>query len=189
MDTTILGPIGQIALRVNDVAAATDWYRERLGLRHLFSAPTPGSGDAPGMAFFDCHGIRLLLGRPETPAEDHPGSTLYFTVPDIKAAHEALAERGVPFIETPRMIADLGKTELWLAFFRDPSDNVLALMSEVEKASTAKKQPPLHVRDQETPEPERPSRPAEEAGMAPHQLEDPPQAEGDRDDADEEDDG
>lgn len=35
--------------------------------------------------------------------------------------------------------------------------------------------------EQDAPEPERPRRPAEEAGMAPHQREDPPQAEGDRD--------
>lgn len=136
MNNDILGPIGQIALRVHDIAAATDWYRDRLGLRHLFSAPTPGSGDAPGMSFFDCHGVRLLLGRPETPAEDHPGSILYFTVPDIAVAHAALAERGVPFVEEPRMVADMGRTELWLAFFRDPWDNALALMSEVEKATT-----------------------------------------------------
>lgn len=46
----------------------------------------------------------------------------------------------------------------------------------------SKKHAPLHVRDQDTPEPERLRRPAEEAGMAPYQRDDPPQAEGDRDD-------
>ncbi len=134
MQAFSLGPIGQIALRVHDVEAATAWYRDRLGLRHLFSAPTPGSGDAPGMTFFDCGGIRLLLGRPETAAEDHAGSLLYFTVEDIVSAHEALSARGVGFVEGPRMVADLGSAELWLAFFRDPWDNPLALMSEVPKA-------------------------------------------------------
>ena len=128
-----LGEIGQIALRVHDVPAAVTFYRDALGMRHLFSAPTPGSGDAPGMAFFDCGGIRLLLGRPEGDADDHPGSILYFRVVDILAAHEALAARGVRFVEEPRKVADLGRTELWLAFFRDPWENPLALMSEVPK--------------------------------------------------------
>jgi hypothetical protein len=39
---------------------------------------------------------------------------------------------------------------------------------------------PRTVEEQDAPEPERPTRPDEEAEMAVHQLEDPPQAEGDR---------
>jgi catechol 2,3-dioxygenase-like lactoylglutathione lyase family enzyme len=135
MQTMVLGPIGQIALRVHDVEAALAWYRDRLGMRYLFSAPTPRSGDAPGMAFFDCDGTRLLLGLPETAAEDHPGSILYFTVEDIGAAHGSLAARGVEFVQPPHRVADLGHAELWLAFFRDPWDNPLALMSEVPKGA------------------------------------------------------
>ena len=131
MDSFGLGAIGQVALRVHDVPAAVEYYRDRLGMRHQFSAPTPGSGSEPGMAFFDCDGIRLLLGRPEGAADDHPGSILYFRVPDIGEAHRVLAGRGVTFVEAPRMVADLGGTELWLAFFRDPWENTLALMSEV----------------------------------------------------------
>ncbi|MBW3552626.1 MAG: VOC family protein [Gemmatimonadetes bacterium] len=134
MQSFALGPIGQIALRVHDVPAATEFYRDRLGLRHMFSAPTPGSGTGPGMAFFDCDGIRLLLGRPESESDDHPGSILYFRVPDIRVAHRALVERQVEFVEEPTMVADLGHEELWLAFFRDPWQNVLALMSEVPKS-------------------------------------------------------
>lgn len=134
MEVFGLGPIGQIALRVHDVPAAIEYYRDRLGMRHLFSAPTPGSGSLPGMAFFDCGGIRLLLGRPEGPEEDHPGSILYFRVDDIRAAHGILEGRDVAFIRAPEKVADLGHAELWLAFFRDPWDNMLALMSEVPKA-------------------------------------------------------
>ena len=133
MDHFELGPIGQIALRVHDVGAATAYYRDRLGLGYLFSAPTPGSGSEPGMAFFDCDGIRLLLGRPESEADDHPGSILYFRVEDIRAAHATLSARGVAFVEEPHRVADLGKAELWLAFFRDPWENTLALMAEVPK--------------------------------------------------------
>lgn len=128
-----LGTIGQVALRVHDVEAAIAFYRDRLGMRHMFSAPTPGSGSAPGMAFFDCDGIRLLLGRPEGEADDHPGSILYFRVADIRAAHRTLVEREVEFVQEPSMVADLGHEELWLAFFRDPWDNMLALMAEIPK--------------------------------------------------------
>lgn len=135
MDMPGLGTIGQIALRVHDVPGAVEFYRDRLGMRLLFTAPTPGSGSEPGMAFFDCDGIRLLLGRPESPEEDHPGSILYFRVGDIGAVHEALRARSVEFIHEPRKVADLGRAELWLAFFRDPWENVLALMSEVPKAA------------------------------------------------------
>lgn len=134
MDGFGLGALGQIALRVHDVPAAIEFYRDRLGMRHLFSAPTPSSGDGPGMAFFDCAGIRLLLGLPEGEADDHPGSILYFRVEDIRAAHGTLVDRGVRFIEDPQMVADMGVVELWLAFFRDPWENPLALMAEVPKS-------------------------------------------------------
>lgn len=40
---------------------------------------------------------------------------------------------------------------------------------------------PKTAEEQDAPEPERPRKPVEEAGQAPHQVEDPPQAEGDRD--------
>lgn len=133
MSTVALSEIGQIALRVLDIPAATAFYGETLGMRHLFSAPTPASAPEPGMAFFDCGGIRLLLGLPEGGTGNHPGSTLYFRVPDIHAAAAGLRERGVAFIEGPAMVADLGHAELWLAFFRDPWDNPLALMAEVPK--------------------------------------------------------
>lgn len=118
-----LGRIGQIALRVHDVAAAVSYYGERLGLRLQF--------EAGGMAFFDCGGQRLMLGEPSGPEHDHPGGILYFEVDDIEAAHEALESRGVDFIRGPQKTAEMEGTELWLAFFRDPWDNVLALMSEV----------------------------------------------------------
>ena len=131
-----LATIAQIALRVHDVPAAIEFYRDRLGMRHMFSAPTPGSGSAPGMAFFDCDGVRLLLGRPEGEKDDHPGSILYFRVDDIRAAHRTLLEREVEFVHEPRMVADLGHEELWLAFFRDPWDNTLALMAEIPKGQS-----------------------------------------------------
>lgn len=119
-----LSKIGQIAVRVRDLARAIAFYRDILGMRFLFQAP-------PGLAFFDCNGVRLLLDKPLDAAFDHPASVIYYSVPDIRQAHEILCTRGVSFIREPHLIANLGNIEVWMAFFRDPDDNVLALMSEV----------------------------------------------------------
>jgi methylmalonyl-CoA/ethylmalonyl-CoA epimerase len=122
-----LDRIGQIALAVQDGARARAFYENVLGLRHLFDAP-------PGMSFFDCAGVRLLLGTAETDAADvQSSSVLYFDVADIKAAHEQLTARGAQFEQAPHHVADLGDRDLWLAFFRDGEGNTLALMSEVRK--------------------------------------------------------
>ena len=123
-----LGAIGQIAVNVKDLGRAVRFYRDTLGVRYLFEAP-------PQMAFFDCGGVRLLLGVASEPAFDHPASIIYYRVPDIQAAHEALKRRGVAFITAPHLVARMPDHELWLADFRDSEDNILALMSEVRPAS------------------------------------------------------
>jgi methylmalonyl-CoA/ethylmalonyl-CoA epimerase len=119
-----LGPIGQIALTAKDVNRATAFWRDELGVRFLF--------EVPGMAFFDCGGIRVMLSRSEQPELTY-SSIIYFRVDDIARAHEVLVARGVPFVGEPHVAADLGSHVLWLAFFRDSEDNLLALMSEVPK--------------------------------------------------------
>lgn len=119
--------IGQIAITVQDVERARGFYRDVLELQHLFDAP-------PGMSFFECGGVRLLLGEAETGGEQHGASILYLDVPDIGAAHRVLAERGAAFEAEPHKVADLGDRDLWLAFFRDSEDNMLALMSEPLKS-------------------------------------------------------
>jgi len=123
-----LSQIGQIAVRVRDVDRAIAFYRDVLGMRFLFRAP-------PGLAFFDCGGVRLLLDKPEDAAFDHPASVIYYSVPEIRAAHATLLARGVAFIREPHLIAKLGAVEVWMAFFRDPDDNVLALISEVASSA------------------------------------------------------
>jgi methylmalonyl-CoA/ethylmalonyl-CoA epimerase len=122
---TGLRTIGQIYMRAVDLRRATAFYRDVLSIPFLF--------DVPRMAFFDLDGVRLMLGEPEGEAFDHPGSILYFDVPDLRAAHEELVRRGVPFDSSPHLIADLGTRELWMAFFKDSEGNQLALMSETPK--------------------------------------------------------
>jgi methylmalonyl-CoA/ethylmalonyl-CoA epimerase len=118
-----LSQISQIAINVHDTGRAVAFYRDQLGMKLLFTAGQ--------LAFFDCSGIRLMLDRPEKPEFDHPSSILYFNVPDIKQAHATLSERGVKFEDTPHMIARMPDHELWMTFFRDSENNLLALMSEV----------------------------------------------------------
>ena len=117
--------IGQIYMRAVDLARATAFYRDTLSIPFLF--------EVPRMAFFDLSGVRLMLGEPEGEAFDHPGSILYFDVPDLRAAHAELSARGVAFDSAPHLIADLGERELWMAFFKDSEANQLALMSEIAK--------------------------------------------------------
>ena len=79
--------IGQISIIVQDVDRATAFYRDVLGLSLLFTAP--------GMSFFDCGGVRLMLGRASSPELDHPSSIFYFRVADIQAGYQRLRFRGV----------------------------------------------------------------------------------------------
>ena len=117
-----LTQIGQISVTIHDLARAVAFYRDTLGMKHLFSAGT--------MAFFDCGGIRLMLAIPEKPEFDHPSSILYFKVDDIERAAETLSARGVTFEAKPHLVAKLPAHDLWLGFFRDSENNLLALMCE-----------------------------------------------------------
>jgi len=121
--TVHLSQIGQIAMPVRDVEKAIAFYRDVLGMRFLFKAP-------PGLGFFDCAGVRLMLDGPAA-AQAGRGSVLYYKVEDIEDAYATLAGRGVAFEGKPHLIAKMPDHELWMAFFRDPDQNLLALMSEV----------------------------------------------------------
>ena len=118
-----LSDIGQIGLTVSDLEKAVAFYRDTLGLKHLFSAP-------PGLAFFEAGNIRLMLSCPEKPDSERFGSALYFKVADMNATRDALASRGVTFEVEPHRVAKMPDHELWMAFFRDADRNLLALMCE-----------------------------------------------------------
>jgi methylmalonyl-CoA/ethylmalonyl-CoA epimerase len=118
--------LGQIQIRTYDVERAANFYENILGLKLLFKAP-------PGLAFFDCGGVRLMLDHPEKQEFDHASSILYFAVPDIQAAHATMKAQSVKFEDEPHMIARMPDHDLWMTFFRDTEDNLLALMSEVKR--------------------------------------------------------
>lgn len=119
-----LDKLQQVSLTATNLEASVNFYRDTLGLRFLKRF------EQQGLAFFNLGGgLRLLLSAGVSNA------TLYFQVDDIDAAQKELRKRGVQFLQPPHMIyrdddGDFGKkgTEEWMAFFRDPGGNTLALV-------------------------------------------------------------
>jgi methylmalonyl-CoA/ethylmalonyl-CoA epimerase len=123
-----LSAIGQIALSVTDLGRALAFYRDTLGMKLLFQFPN--------MAFFDCGGIRLMLSGSQPPTAIS-STVLYFRVPDIHDAFTVISQRNAAIEREPHLLARMPDHELWMAFFRDPDGNLLALMSEVPTPAAA----------------------------------------------------
>jgi methylmalonyl-CoA/ethylmalonyl-CoA epimerase len=116
--------IGQLLIPVEEFDKGIAFYRDTLGIPFLFAAP-------PQMAFFDCGGVRLLVGVMPAGQKAQRGATIYFQVEEIRAVFSSLEEKGVRFTARPHVVNRTPKSELWLAEFTDPDGNQLALMSEV----------------------------------------------------------
>lgn len=116
--------ISQLLVPVDDFERGVAFYRDTLGIPFLFAAP-------PQMAFFQCGGIRLLVGVMPPGQKAQRGSAIYFQVPDIQVIYSSLKDNGVQFAAAPHVVSRTAKSELWLAEFVDPFGNQLALMSDV----------------------------------------------------------
>ncbi len=114
--------IAQVAVNASDIDRATAFYRDVVGLPFLFAAP--------GMAFFDCGGVRVMLSEPSDERFDHPASILYYTVEDIDAAHERMVSAGARSERGPHKVHEGEGFELWMAFLHDSEGNVFALASQ-----------------------------------------------------------
>jgi catechol 2,3-dioxygenase-like lactoylglutathione lyase family enzyme len=118
--------IGQIHLSVDDLPRAVAFYRDVLGLALLFEVP------GQSMAFFDCGGVRLYLGKPETESfRSKP--VIYYRVAAIDDACAELERRGVSLESRPHVVHRTDAMELWMAGLRDPEGNAVVLMSEVAR--------------------------------------------------------
>jgi len=124
-----LSRIKQIALPVGSVENAKIFYRDTLGMRHLFDAP-------PALSFFDCGGVRLMLAGAEAQGSDGPRqhAVLFYDVSDIKATHATIKASGAESLEEPHVITRMNGVEVWLASVSDGEGNVVSLMSEVAQA-------------------------------------------------------
>ena len=120
--------IRQIAVPVTDIAEATRFYRDVLGMRHLFDAP-------PQLSFFDCGGVQLMLSGPEASGkDDQQRPIIYYDVADIKGTHAKLTAAGAATIEQPHMIARMGGREIWIGFISDGQGNMVGLMGDVPES-------------------------------------------------------
>jgi predicted enzyme related to lactoylglutathione lyase len=117
--------LAQITLTVTDLEAARAFYRDALGLQHLFDAGT--------MAFFNCGGVRLLVGTGD--AKPGGGTIVYFRVADVQGAVAALKARGAEIVQEAHLVAPMKTFDLWLAFVKDPAGNALGLMEERPRAA------------------------------------------------------
>lgn len=118
--------IAQIAVPVRDLDRARAFYRDTLGLAHLFDAP-------PGLAFFQCGQTRLMLSQPEGP-ETAGSSILYYAVPSARDAEATLMAQSVSFDAAAHHIATIEGRDIWLAIARDSEGNLIGLMSEETNA-------------------------------------------------------
>ena len=122
-----LSEIGQIAIVVSDVAKATAFYRDVLGLKFLFPA-------GPNLAFLAAGSVRIMLSTPQGHGEAGKNSILYFKITgDITAVHAAIVARGAKNERAPTLTAKMPDHDLWIGFVRDPDDNLVGIMSEMRK--------------------------------------------------------
>ena len=115
--------IGQIAITVSDVPAATAFYRDVIGLRHLFDA-------GPQLAFLAAGPVRVMLSTPQGHGAPGANSVLYFKVGDVETAHAAMLAKGATDERKPQLTAKMPDHELWIGFVRDPDGNLVGLMEE-----------------------------------------------------------
>ena len=120
--------VAQFLIPVDDLDRGVSFYRDTLGLPFLFAAP-------PQMTFFQCGDVRLLVGVMPRGQTAQRGSAIYFQVPDIHAVFKTLTERGVSFEGEPHIVYTTPESDLWLAEFKDPDGNQLALMGSTPKTA------------------------------------------------------
>lgn len=117
-----LGALAQIHISVTDIERSVDFYRDVLGLTHLFTVP------GQPMAFLKAGDVRLYLGVPES-EEFRSRCVLYFRVDDIHAETDRLRGAGV-VVGDPHVVHRDGATELWMAGLTDPDGHHVILMQE-----------------------------------------------------------
>ena len=124
-----LSRIRQIAIPVRNIKEGAQFYRDVLGLRHLFDAP-------PALSFFDCGGVQLMLSGPDAQGKDgdQQHAVLFYDVTDIRKTHGKIKSAGAKSVEEPRVITRMNGREIWISSFSDGQGNVVSLMSDVPEA-------------------------------------------------------
>ena len=121
--TTDRPAVGQIHVTVSDLDRSVAFYRDVLGLEHLFTVP------GRPMAFLQAGDVRLYLGATEDERfESRP--IIYYRVDDLEASYAEVIGRGAESISGPHAVARDESSELWMAFVADPDGIPVGLMTE-----------------------------------------------------------
>ncbi len=118
-----LGPLGQVHISVTDLDRSVAFYRDVLGIAHLFTVA------GQPMAFFASGEVRLYLGVPTSP-EYTSRCVLYFRVDDLDAEVARLDGLGAVVGDRPHLVHRDGSDELWMAGLTDPDGHHIILMHE-----------------------------------------------------------
>jgi predicted enzyme related to lactoylglutathione lyase len=114
-----------VVLLAMDLAAAKDFYADKIGL--------PVRSSSPGGVTFQCGGDSQLVVTKSSVGTKDEQTQATFRVADVQAEVSELRRRGVkiedydtPGLKTQDGIADIGFA--WMAWFIDPANNCVGLM-------------------------------------------------------------
>jgi len=114
-----------VVLLTMDLAAAKDFYADKIGLRVL--------NESPGSVTFQCGGDTQLVVTKSSVGTRDEQTQAAFRVADVRAEVSELRGRGVkiedydmPGLQTQDGIADIGFA--WMAWFIDPGKNCVGMM-------------------------------------------------------------
>ena len=109
--------ITSIMLGVRDLSASLEFYRDKLGLRVKMQEPQ--------IALLDAGPVTLGLspGHVRLAPQVNGATEVVFRVENVRAARQALIDRGVAFMNEPRQVTPTD----WAVHFRDPDGHLLSL--------------------------------------------------------------
>ncbi len=114
-----------VVLLAMDLAAAKDFYADKIGLRVL--------SESPGGVTFQCGGDSQLVVTKSSVGTKDEQTQASFRVADVRAEVSELRRRGVkiedydtPGLQTQDGIADIGFA--WMSWFIDPANNCVGLI-------------------------------------------------------------
>jgi catechol 2,3-dioxygenase-like lactoylglutathione lyase family enzyme len=109
--------IHAVMLGVRDLAQSVAFYRDRLGLKVKMQEPQ--------IALLDAGTITLGLSPGHVRMAPHVtgASEVVFRAENVRAAHRALGQLGIVFLNEPRQAT---ATE-WVAHFKDPDGHLLSI--------------------------------------------------------------
>lgn len=117
MQPVHLSAISSIMLGVRDLPQSLAFYRDKLGLKVKMQEAQLALLDAGPVV------LGLSPGHVRLAAQVNGATEVVFQVENVRAARQALIERGVVFMNEPRQVTPTA----WAAHFRDPDGHLLSI--------------------------------------------------------------